>query len=465
MNSPSTESSLLSLSQLAAMVAARRTLIIATVVVMVGATAAITASLPRQWTASSDIYVDYRENDPINGRNFSAMLDDSYMQTQIDMIKSQVVAQQVVDSLNLTQSAQYKEAVQKLGEARAHDLLIDNLNKNTDVINKRGSRVLEVAYTAATPEMARDYSAAVVNAFIGMTQQIASRAARSRTEQYSAQLEQLRKEADAIQENITRYQRETGLLKATDNDDIDTRRLNQLSLQLADVRAQQQAAQARSEATRQLVQRGIRPDEIPEVGQFGPIQELRGKLNDVERRLTEAQATLGDRHPTVIGLVAERQELRTRLERSSRAAMDSQGGDTARLSMQEAALNRDIEAQRDRVLKQMQGRDRLLSYERQLASVQQIYNAALQKYDGLLMASNITLPNLAVLRAAELPSAPSGPKVRRNLISGLLVGVAAGLFMALMLELFNRRVRTRDDLLKGLPLPLIGTIGRRGALA
>lgn len=462
MNSSHTESSLLSVNQILAMLKARWKLIgvVATLVLLV--TLVISVLTPKSWTSSSDIYVDYRENDPIGGRNFSAMLDDSYMQTQITMIRSQAVAQRVIERLGLQRSAAFRESAEKIGEARAHELLMESLIRNTEVANQRNSRVLEVAYSAKTPEMARDYAAATVEAFIALSQELAGRAARSRSEQYGAQLEELRKEADAIQENITQYQRETGLLKGTDDNNLEVRQLNLLTVELAQARVRMQEAQARGDANRRLIDSGVRADEIPDLGQFGPIQDVKGKLADVERRIGEESAVLGSNHPTMVGLRAERDGLQAQLRRSADSVVRSQGSDRERLALQQAALERDIVNQRDKVLQQMQARDRLLSYERQLASVQQVYNSALEKYDGLLMASNITLPNLAVLRVAELPSVPSGPKVKRNLVSGLAVGLIAGVFLALLLELINRRVRCREDMERGLGLPLLGHVGRPG---
>ncbi|MCH3719063.1 hypothetical protein LZB68_08275, partial [Campylobacter lari] len=81
-------------------------------------------------------------------------------------------------------------------------------------------------------------------------------------------------------------------------------------------------------------------------------------------------------------------------------------GELERLQTQKAALQRDIEAQRAKVLDQMAKRDRIAAYRRQFAGVEQVYQTALQKYDGILMASNISLPNLAVLRAADVPTSP-----------------------------------------------------------
>jgi len=88
----------LSSTQLAAMISARRGLIYKTLLATVALTVAVTLILPKTYTASSDVYLDYKGNDPINGRMFSPMMDESYIQTQLDMVKSQAVAERVIEA-------------------------------------------------------------------------------------------------------------------------------------------------------------------------------------------------------------------------------------------------------------------------------------------------------------------------------------------------------------------------------
>lgn len=447
------------------MLRARTGLIAMVMIACMAATAAIMLLQAAKWSASASLYVDYRENDPIAGRNFSALLDDSYMQTQIDLLKSRVIAEKVIERLHLDTSADFRDAISKIGEARAHDLLVARIINNTQVINKRGSRVLDVSYTARTAESARAHAQAIVDAYIALTQQISSQAARSRSEQYNAQLEQLRSEGEAIQEKLTAYQRETGLIDGAGTETIEVQRLNQMMASLAQYRDQQFEALALGQTTQELIKRGTRPDELPEIGSLPVINALKDRINALDTRLHEARAVLGGNHPTIKSLLQEQQELQKQLARESRAAVSKQSSQAARLSLQQATLERAIEEQRNKVFDLMQYRDRITAYQQQLAGVQQVYNSALQKYDSLLMASNITLPSVTVMRPAETPSTPANASLLRNLALSLPVGLILGLMLALALELANRKVRCRDDLNQSLGLPLLGSIGVAGERA
>ncbi|MCH3786616.1 hypothetical protein LZB36_09275, partial [Campylobacter jejuni] len=86
----------------------------------------------------------------------------------------------------------------------AHNDLVEYIRRNLEVVKQQNSRVLTVSFSANTPQKAREFTNAVVNSYLAVSQNISSAAARARSEQYSAQLEQLRGEVDAIQDKLTR---------------------------------------------------------------------------------------------------------------------------------------------------------------------------------------------------------------------------------------------------------------------
>jgi uncharacterized protein involved in exopolysaccharide biosynthesis len=227
------------------------------------------------------------------------------------------------------------------------------------------------------------------------------------------------------------------------------------------VRNQQQEAQARQNATDSLLRNGVRTDELPEVAQRPNVNDLKSKISDVNRRLTDIQEVLGAKHPKTLALIAERDDLNTRLNREARSALDSQQLDARRLAIQEQTLQKEVNTQRDKLLEEKKHRDTITSYQRQLDSVERVYNTALAKYDEILMASNINTFDLTVLRVAEAPSSHSKPLLMQNMAASIVIGLALGFCLALLYELSQRRVRCEDDLVRGLHLPLIGHIGIR----
>lgn len=456
-NSP--DGALLSLRQIAAMLSARRNLVAGVLFVTVFITALLLAILPRSWTSSTDVFVNYKEDDPVSGQPFSALLNNSYMQTQIDLLTSQRVAEQALAQLGWMQGADYADAIARQGEAQTRADLIKTFVRNTTVESSRESRILTISYKEKSPEAARDAANAIVAAYLHITRDLALSAARARSELYNFQIEKLRHEADSIQEQLTHYQQQASIVSASEDSDIDLRQLQALNALLADVRSQRQGAEAVVSQIKSLNRSGIPIANLPEISQTPTIRELKDKINDTERRLGEVSGQLGPNHPVMRGLAQERAVLQARLENESRAALDGIGLDMQRLRAREQELTIEIAKLESKVLERRVHRDRIAAYRRQLNNVEQVYNTALQKYDSILATTNTVQPNISIMRPAELPISPSAPRVLTSIVTSIIVGMTFGLCLALLLELLHRRVRCIDDLRLDSGLTILGYIG------
>lgn len=441
------------------MIRARHGLITQTLAAFICVTLGVTLLIPKTYTASSDLFLDYKQTDPIRGRLFSSSHDESYQQTQIDMIRGQSVADKVIELLELRHSSDYLESTAKSGEARTYANLVKTINEQTTVSTKNASRILEVGYSADTPETARDFANAIVNAYMAVNQEILTSAARSRREQYNAQLEHLRKEIDALQDNLTKYQQDNNILTSGDHNDLKARELNDLITALSLLKTKHVEVKARTNAIDQLIRNGIPPDELPEIAMLPNINDLKSKLSDVNKRLSDAQSVLGEQHPKIIGLMDERKQLLARINQEAVSALQTLRIDVSKLALQEASLQSIVTEQTAVMLVEKKHRDVISSYMRQLESVERVYNAALQKYDELLMASQIDTPDFAVLRPATAPTKHAKPNLLKNLIASLFVGLLVGVCLALLAELRQRRIRTVEDLIYEINLPVLGQIG------
>lgn len=446
----------ISLVQIGAMLAARKGLIAAVSVATIAAAVAAGLLLPKTYTATAEIYVEFRGNDPILGRSFSAMQDESYLATQVDIIKSDDVARYILETTRALETPEARELARSKGEAVLRAGMMRSLSADLQVSPKRNSRVLDLQFSSKDPLYARDALNAAIKGYMEINNKIHSTPAKLRQEQYSGQLVALQMEVDRIQREITAYQQREGIVDADERLDTGSRQFSELNSRQLTIQAAQSEATTRKRAIQALLAGGTRADDIPDIARQESVRDVKRRLIEVEGRLLEVSGVLGRNHPRYRALEADRAALLDQLDRASNSAMQSIEQEEQRFGEQLRRLEAEIKGRQNQLLEMKKHRDVIASYQRQLASAQQIYNAAVARYDEILIQSNVTSPNIAVLQWAEKPLRHTKPNVLNNVIVSIPGGLMLGLLIALFLELSYRRLRCVEDLKASLPVPVLG---------
>ena len=153
----------MTLGQFLSVLRARWWVLLLVLALTVGTTVGVSLMLPKQYTASASVVVDFKP-DPVSAVVFGGMPSPAIMATQVDILNSERVALRVVRNLRLADNAdvraQWQEATQ--GEGTIEQWLIALFRKNLAVQPSRESSVITVAYTAPDPR----FAAGLANAFV-----------------------------------------------------------------------------------------------------------------------------------------------------------------------------------------------------------------------------------------------------------------------------------------------------------
>ena len=261
---------------------------------------------------------------------------------------------------------------------------------------------------------------------------------------------------DRIQREITAYLQKEGIVDADERLDTGSRQFSDLNTRLLTVQASQSEAGTRRRAIQALLATGTKAYDIPDIARHEGVRDVKLRLIDVEGRLSEASGVLGPNHPRYKSLENDRTALLAQLDRASSSALQSIEQEEKRFSDQASRVQAEISARQQQLLEMKKHRDVIASYQRQLASSQQIYNSAVARYDEILIQSNISSPTIAVLQWAEKPVRHAKPNIVSNVIVSIPGGVILGVLLALLLEFSYRRMRCVEDLRGCLPVPVLG---------
>ena len=420
--------------------------------ITVATTVVVSLLLPKQYTASAAVVVDVRSPDPVSGLMLQGMMAPGYMATQVDIINSDRVAQAVVKGLGMENSpaiqAQWQEATQGKGQLR--DWLATLLQKNLDVKPSRESNVININYTGADPDFAATVANAFAQAYIDVNLDLRVAPARQYATFFDEQTKSAREKLEKAQQALSDYQQKNGITSADERMDFETAKLNETSSQLTGVQGQTTDSQSKRS--------NAKADTLAEVMQSPLINGLKADIARMEAKLTESKGNLGVNHPQIQRSESELAALRAQLDAETRKITSSIETTYQVSKQREAQLQGALASQKARVLVLNKQRDELNVLRRDIESAQRAFEIVSQRASQTNIESQTNQTNIAVLNPAIAPPVPSKPRVFLNVLVSVFLGTLLGVGLALLLELLNRRVRSTEDLVEALELPVLGAI-------
>jgi chain length determinant protein EpsF len=444
---------------------ARRKLVAYVLFSTIGLALIVSLVMPKQYKATTAVVVDVKSPDPIAGIVLPGLTAPGYMATQVDIIQSDRVAQRVVKLLKLDADPAVKEKWQEAtdGKGSLQSWLADLLQRKLDVKPSRESNVIEIDFSGSNAEFAAVAANAFAQAYIDTVIELRVEPARQYANWFDEQLKAQRERLEVAQKTLSDYQQKNGIVATDERLDYETQKLNDLSTQLTQTQAQ--GADLSSK------QKSGSSDTLPEVIQSPLINDLKSQIAKLESKLKELSGNLGVNHPQYKNSAAELAELRARLRSETNLIANSINSAGRVSHTKEGEILAAIEAQKTKLLELRKQRDEISVLLRDVDSAQKSFDAVSQRMTQTKMESQSVQTNVSILNPAVEPLKPSKPRVLINMLVAAFLGTLMGISFALMAELSQRRIRSLDDMIQVLDLPLLVELDsalpviRRGAMS
>ena len=421
---------------------------------VVGSTIAVSLLLPRQYTATASVMIDFKP-DPVTAMMSAGLASPGFMATQVDVIQSDRVAKRVVRNLKLNENPQVRqqwlEATNGVGSFETW--LSMTLQKQMEVRPSRDSNVISVSYKAPDPQFAAGMANAFVKAYLETSLALRVDPAKQYAAFFDTRVKEARESLEAAQGKFSEFQKSNGIVATDERLDVENARLNELSSQ-----ALMLQALASESGSRQTQARGLSADKLQEVLNNPLVGGLKADTARAEARLQELSARLGNRHPQVLEAEANIAALRSKVEAETRRIVGGVGVSNAIARQRDSDVRVALEAQRAQVLRMKAVRDEGAVLMRDVESAQRAFDLVVGRFNQTTLESQTTQSNVNLLNEADAPLEPSSPKILLNAAVAVLLGSLLAVGGALLVELFNRRVRSAEDLSSALGLPLIGLL-------
>jgi polysaccharide biosynthesis transport protein len=406
--------------------------------------------IPVSYSATAVVMVDSR-TDPVAGA--MQLLTPGALATQVDVIKSSRVSNKVIKSLNLNENPSLREQFKESqAQGTYSEWLTRLLQKNLVAEIGRGTNVIRVTYTSLDAGFAALMANAFVTGYLDSVLEMRLEPAKRYSSFFDDRSKELRENVEKSQARLSGFLKDKGVVATDERQDLELAKLNDLQAQVLQVQAQAIEANSRESQGKSS------PDITQEVLGSGLVGSIKSEILRQELRLTELTARLGDRHPQVIDVRNGLADLRAKLGVEVKRVTGGVGISAKIVKQRENELRSALDAQRARVLRLKQTRDEIAVMQRDVEVTQRAYEAIQSRFNQSSLESQNQQSNISILNLAEIPNETKMQIFVKNAIKALLVAIGLALAAGFVRELFDKRLRSVDDIEKTSELSVLGVL-------
>lgn len=456
----------------------RRKLMIAAIAVGCSMlTAGVLFLIPPRYTATSQMMLGPSQSKLLDANQVLAGItpDTEAVNSAIAVVQSRDLADRVIDKLGLMRDpdfnpaleepswvadlldphtylrASWADALAKFGagdagspideERRNHNRVVEAFLKRLDAGAAGESRVVSVSFQAENPRIAARVANALAEEYIssGVEQRAASN--KEVNVWLTQQLDSLREQVVAADQAVEDYRSKNGLVESR-GDTLASQETAELGTQLVMARTDRAAAEAKLQQVQSLLASPEGMESAGAVLQSPLIQGLRAQEAQVEQTIADLSQTYGERHPKILGAKAQLADLQSKIRLEiSRIAKDYRN-EVAVARARETSISSSLEQTRNQLANLNQSDIHLRSLEREADATRALLENFLAQYQQTGSEQSFKQPDATIISHASEPEKPSFPKKRILLLLAFGAFGLLGVFIALLIEEFDRGLRS-----------------------
>jgi polysaccharide biosynthesis transport protein len=319
------------------------------------------------------------------------------------------------------------------------------------------TQMVNISFTTPDPKLSARLANDHARAYISWGIEINAHQSEEAEHFLEGKLAQIKDQLEASEAAVNRYRRDKGivpgLISVNGKEDVVLDRLNKLSGDL-------------QEAHLQTITLGIqvamikegRQDALPAVIGNSLVQRLKGQLDTDEAEYTTLSGRFKPDYPPMRQLQRKIQGTRDVLNQEIRNAVASVKAQYTGAQQRETTLQNDLNQEKTFAFGLNDAAVRYLILEREADTNRELYNAVLKRIKDLTVVADVHASNVSIVDGAEPPGGPSSPNQRRDAMTALVLGLAAGIGLAFLMDLLDNTLKDSREVERYLRLPNLAMI-------
>jgi exopolysaccharide transport family protein len=387
---------------------------------------------------------------------------DQAVDTQVEALKSPNVVGSVVDSLHLDQEKEFALSASekaKLPLDLQRTAILDKVIQKLKVKRIGQTLLLSVSFTDHSPTKAAEVANAFAAAYIQHQIEQKIETAKTNNILLNSQIDEMRQKVEAADAAVQAYKSANNLVGSdTNGTELTEAEITQLDGELATARSNEAEAEGRLQAAQRQLQNGSHGEDVGAALGSPTISELRQQRAVISARVADLKGRYGPLHPDLQTAEHQLADIDSQIQAEINRIISNLTAEVEVAKQRTSSLQQSIDNTRHQLMNGDAASVNLNELQRNADAARQLYETVLTRVKETAAQQAISQADSRIDTPATPPSTPSFPVPLLMIPLGVLIGLGLGVAAAAVIELWNVRVNSVDDVEGLLNLPFLGAV-------
>lgn len=448
------------------------------------------------YIASTDVLIEKNAPEALISRYSYESYDPEFLDTQYQIIKSFKVAQKVVKALAMDEkySTYFPESegsvfsvvadwfkeffkvllkvvgieksskadtgfADKYGIARSRaDELAQMVSSGISVAPVGDSRVVTISYESPNPVLAQLVVNSVASAYKDELLEIRLASSGYTVNWMTQKAVEERSKLAESEKALQAYSKANDIVTVENRIAIIPQKLSELSTQMTKAETRRKELEGLLSRIEKTLAAREDLEAIPAIATMPALQSLRDQIIKAEQNIIELSKKFGEKHPVMIRAVSDLNVLQEKKGLEISRVIESIRNEYELARSNEKDLNTLLANTKSEAIAL---NERFIQYgiiEREVNSNQLLYDALIKNIKEQGATEQTQTVTVWIVKEAAAPQAPAKPRVKLNLLLGLVMGLFGGIGFAFFIEYLDNTIKSPDDAEKRFGISVLGIV-------
>lgn len=404
--------------------------------------------------------------------------DLEFYQTQYALLSARSLAERVARTLNLSakqeffqahgaktadQSLFFSDSDKPLTSSQRENrekLAVDLLLKNIAISPIRGSSLVDINYTSASPALSAQVSNAWTQQFIATSMDRRFSSTADARKFLEGRLADLRARLETSERELVNYASQKGIVALGKSESDDGKTVVERTLVSSDLEALNLAlARATADRVNAESRANVRSRSGANAEALGnlAITSLRQRRAEASAEYAKLMVQFEPGYPVAKALSEQIRNLDASIAREEARVQNSRSAEYTEALQREQSLKNRVAELRSELDEQQRDSIQYNIYQREADTNRELYNGLLQRYKEIGVAG-VGANNIAIVDTAKIPEKPSSPNLPLNMILSLMLGIGLAGVATFALDQIDEGLRDPSQVNRVLRVPLLGSV-------